>query len=513
VLASAAVLIALAATPAAAASETLSVGAVAKGILDPRVPGVLGTWRAALADPQPELRAAVARAVNVSGVRNLAPQIAAALKSEADPGVRIELLRAAVVVGEPGADLDLVASVRDAGEATALATSLLRVRGSATAVVHLEALRKAGFKPGSNYVEKLLGEKGLRERLARAALDSADTGLWSAVLSAGEREQPLLAEELLLDGLRAAEPALRRDTLWYLARRATGGTPALRTAVSSSVPAADAPLRERLPRELAARALGEAPRAVVGWIASLESKEPLLPELDLRAPSGDRLLTPEEKKALKKVSRLSPRPAPRAAPAMWVLGGFPAGYRDGVLASTKCTPGKEVVSGVEVMFKPDGRPSSFALLPSQLDKACQEAIRILAASSLVAATHPVPVEPALLMVILEPEFLACADEQHKATPPWPVGGARKITEPRKVHNVPPVYPVGAQQKGVEGVVILEAVISASGCVQQVQVIDTEHAGLAWPAMRAVSQWRYSPTLLDGVAVPMIMTVNVNFRLQ
>lgn len=457
----AALLIVIAPLSAVAGPETLTVGAVARGILDPRVPGVLETWRAALKDPRPELRAAAARAVNVSGVRNLAAETVAALKNETDPEVRVELLRAAVVVAAPGADLDLIASLRDGREATALATSLLRSRGSATAAAQLETLRKAGFRPGSRYVEKLLGERGLRERLARAALDGADAGLWSAVLAAGEGEQPLLGEELLGDGLRAANAALREETLWYLARRATGGTASLRTAVSSPLPAPDAPLSERLAQELAARALGDSPREVVGWIASLKSKEPLLPELDLHAPSGDRLLTKDERKALKGVSRRGRRTAARDQPGMWLLGGFPAGYREGVLTSAGCTPGKEVLGGVEITFKPDGRPRTLALMPYQLDKACQDAIRILAASSLVPDNDPVPGEPALLQVNFEPEFLACVDERQRHTP-LPVAGARKITEPRKVRNVPPVYPDGAKRKGVEGIVILEAVIFRFG---------------------------------------------------
>ena len=33
------------------------------------------------------------------------------------------------------------------------------------------------------------------------------------------------------------------------------------------------------------------------------------------------------------------------------------------------------------------------------------------------------------------------------------------------------------------------------------------------ALAAVRQWVYTPTLLNGVPVPVIMTVTVNFRLQ
>jgi periplasmic protein TonB len=38
-------------------------------------------------------------------------------------------------------------------------------------------------------------------------------------------------------------------------------------------------------------------------------------------------------------------------------------------------------------------------------------------------------------------------------------------------------------------------------------------GLDLEALRAVSQWRYTPTLLNGVPVPVIMSVTVNYRLR
>jgi TonB family protein len=61
-------------------------------------------------------------------------------------------------------------------------------------------------------------------------------------------------------------------------------------------------------------------------------------------------------------------------------------------------------------------------------------------------------------------------------------------------------------------VILEAIISPTGCIRTVEVLRGVPA-LNWEAVRAVMQWRYTPTLLNGVAVPVIMTVTVNFRLQ
>jgi protein TonB len=91
-----------------------------------------------------------------------------------------------------------------------------------------------------------------------------------------------------------------------------------------------------------------------------------------------------------------------------------------------------------------------------------------------------------------------------------VGG--QIKEPKKLKNVPPVYPDIARQARVQGVVILECTISPQGKVTEVKVLRGIPL-LDQSAMDAVKQWVYTPTLLNGVPVPVIMTVTVNFRLN
>jgi protein TonB len=65
---------------------------------------------------------------------------------------------------------------------------------------------------------------------------------------------------------------------------------------------------------------------------------------------------------------------------------------------------------------------------------------------------------------------------------------------------------------VEGVVILEAVISEDGSVQDVRVLRSK-ALLDDAAVEAVRQWRFTPTLLGGQPVPVVMTVTVSFTLK
>ena len=91
-----------------------------------------------------------------------------------------------------------------------------------------------------------------------------------------------------------------------------------------------------------------------------------------------------------------------------------------------------------------------------------------------------------------------------------VGG--NIRPPEKVKDVPPVYPPVAQSARVQGIVILEAIIGLNGKVSEVKVLRSV-ALLDEAAITAVRQWEYTPTLLNGVPVSVIMTVTVNFTLQ
>jgi protein TonB len=82
----------------------------------------------------------------------------------------------------------------------------------------------------------------------------------------------------------------------------------------------------------------------------------------------------------------------------------------------------------------------------------------------------------------------------------------------KVRNVNPVYPADAQEAKVQGVVILEARIERDGTVSRARVLKSIPE-LDDAAVEAVRQWEFTPTLLNGAPVPVMMTVTVNFTLQ
>jgi protein TonB len=100
--------------------------------------------------------------------------------------------------------------------------------------------------------------------------------------------------------------------------------------------------------------------------------------------------------------------------------------------------------------------------------------------------------------------------QGSSAPTVRVGG--DIKPPIKVKNVPPVYPALARQSRIEGVVIIDATIGTDGKVKDTKVIRSIPA-LDTAAVSAVRAWEFKPTLVNGQAVQVIMTIPVNFTLE
>jgi protein TonB len=94
--------------------------------------------------------------------------------------------------------------------------------------------------------------------------------------------------------------------------------------------------------------------------------------------------------------------------------------------------------------------------------------------------------------------------------PIRVGG--RISRPERVRYVAPVYPPIARAAQVEGVVIIEAVLGAEGQVREARILKSVPL-LDAAALAAVEQWQFTPTLLNGQAVPVVMTVTVVFSLR
>jgi protein TonB len=86
--------------------------------------------------------------------------------------------------------------------------------------------------------------------------------------------------------------------------------------------------------------------------------------------------------------------------------------------------------------------------------------------------------------------------------------------PTKTLDVKPTYPKSMRDAGREGVVPLEAIIGPEGTVTSVRVLTAQvHPDFAIAAAEAVRQWKFTPTLLNGAPVEVVMKVSVEFRLS
>ncbi|HTC93353.1 MAG TPA: energy transducer TonB [Terriglobales bacterium] len=86
-----------------------------------------------------------------------------------------------------------------------------------------------------------------------------------------------------------------------------------------------------------------------------------------------------------------------------------------------------------------------------------------------------------------------------------------VVEGNLIHKVVPLYPPLAKTARIQGTVVLHAIISKQGNVENLNVISG-HPMLMPAAVEAVKQWKYKPYILNGEPVEVETTVTVNFNL-
>jgi periplasmic protein TonB len=99
----------------------------------------------------------------------------------------------------------------------------------------------------------------------------------------------------------------------------------------------------------------------------------------------------------------------------------------------------------------------------------------------------------------------------KVATPQRVRVSAGVTSGLLIRKVNPVYPPLARQARISGTVVLRAVISKDGSIENLQLVSG-HPMLAPAAIDAVKQWKYKPYLLNGEPVEVDTEVQVNFTL-
>ena len=91
-----------------------------------------------------------------------------------------------------------------------------------------------------------------------------------------------------------------------------------------------------------------------------------------------------------------------------------------------------------------------------------------------------------------------------------VGGG--VTPPRLVTKREPEYAPEARALKIEGKVVLQVTVDVDGSARDIQLKQGLGFGLDEAAATAVSQWRFAPGARGGEPVPVLATIEVNFRL-
>lgn len=125
------------------------------------------------------------------------------------------------------------------------------------------------------------------------------------------------------------------------------------------------------------------------------------------------------------------------------------------------------------------------------------------------SVHSATLKPEVVRVTLQ----IVAEGKAAAEKPSPLHVGGEILEPRLLNKIEPVYPPAAKAAGIEGTVLLNAIIGKKGNLLSLRVMNSEvDPDLARAALEAVSQWQYTPVLLNGDPIEVETTVTVRFKL-
>jgi TonB family protein len=152
-----------------------------------------------------------------------------------------------------------------------------------------------------------------------------------------------------------------------------------------------------------------------------------------------------------------------------------------------------------------------------LEKAAIDAVKQWRFSQTFLNGQPVPVLATVMVEFNLKDSPGIAEERKgpsevSPTPPAPIRIGNEVVESKLIRRVEPVYPEEAKTSGIQGSVVLEISVDEKGYVQNAEVISGDLI-LSEAAIKAVKQWQYSPTLLNGEPVPAFATVTVVFNLQ
>jgi hypothetical protein len=160
-----------------------------------------------------------------------------------------------------------------------------------------------------------------------------------------------------------------------------------------------------------------------------------------------------------------------------------------LLSVTRCSD--KTGFGLDIVtYGPDGRPQTVGVDSKGLPGGCVVASNVLGRLTLGdEAKRMLPENRETIVLMPRPDIVACADAFDPASSelPTPPSESGEIQEPRKTHDVRPLYPKNAQSDRVQGTVVVRATIGVSRCVRDLSILRSVYLSLDFEALRAVLQ--------------------------
>jgi hypothetical protein len=530
--------------PAAAVQTSQTPAAILALARNAASPQNVATLRAAVSDLRPEVRAAAARAAWQARTADVVPSLIDALRSESGPYVAREQIRALGSVSGPGADDAIYSAWTRLGREFTVESGLVYAQARGVGAVDgLAAFRAAGADRSAQLSYVLVATRGEADALRALVARELAGERWDdlqVTFDAVDVARTTLPDDLVEQALTvrtASQP--RIAALWHVLAQTTVPD-TLKPAVAAAI-AATAPARDddaAIVSEFANRLIGRAPRTDAAWLQALG-----LPRPDLRTPLDPQFVMPGSGSApwflrrgvntqltaaeLLAVSAVYPHaddvvlcawaevlcspdsrpsssrragPTTPPAPLMRIASNYPAGLVADVLAAAGCQTEKDNKKSItaSVMLEADGRVTNVSNLIGKASSAC-----VTAARALFAAYVPEPRTGGLpltftLVLPLGKRFVTCATSDRGM---FTTGYLSTQTSERSPSSR---VPMG-------GGVTMKAVVSVSGCVRDLEVLNSTHDALSWPAMRAALDGHVDVPRGRAMSGAMHAFIAVNYR--
>ena len=119
-------------------------------------------------------------------------------------------------------------------------------------------------------------------------------------------------------------------------------------------------------------------------------------------------------------------------------------------------------------------------------------------------------------IVIVGKSSALGQRARSSGPPRRIRVGGNVQKSKLITQIRPAYPDELQREGVEGMVVLDAVILTDGSLGNLRLANNlveVDPRLVSAATEAVRFWRYEPTLLNGEPVEVTTTITLNFQLE